>query len=1186
MRQTKLVVPAAGPVYIARARLDAVASRILSAPATVVRAGGGYGKTTIMRAWAELLGRSARIAWLALEPSDASASALLEALNAAFGSSFASGGGIAHLLERGEERVDRLVTALSNDLLAWTEENDVDVVLFVDDVQFIVDDQGATHALGAVLSSLPKRAHIVLATRVPLKFSPLAKMRSSGVVIEVDQADLRFTSDEAATLVGEQVSELYFERTDGWPIAVGLLAKLSDCDPTRSTFAFAQSRESLFEFLADEVVARLPAQLQISLQALAVPDSIDDEVAREYLDVPSAAVIISDLERYGLYFTMSGEGTWRLHSLFREYLLDRMAVSDGARLKELRTKCAAFLRRQGHNMAALDLILEAEAYDEIVQYAIDTFVSIRLTDRFRPFIRLMARIPDEIFQKKPELHRFFAIALRRDGKTEEALTQLQTCYERALTQENYLLACVAQIELGISVDDFFSVLRREYLRSERHFLQALALAESPELAEKPKARLYAHWHLGMVDACRGRFDQAVEHFEIAERIDIQSDTHNENVLVEFADVLGWSGHWQRALEKAELAEDLLCMGGGDMHVGRALLAQARALRALSIDRPRSLEVARAAVAQLVATDAHEELAAAHALVVECALALNPGDLDVAQRALHDARAALAVHPNRSHEFRVALAEYAIADYVDDGSARDEVIQKMRRVATANDDPWQQAMVLLSEGARLVSSSPERAKAAYILAAQRFGDVGDAYSRALAEIGIYAARLALHDLDIASLAKIIFTLAESGLIYALSGAPDQAAAFLAFAMRTDGPREIVDLLADSALSRPEHLFALLGDSTLPSPQRSRLMPVLVRADARAAREIALAWRSSSDETLIAAAREALAALPGEAVPELQVDVVGPLCARIGDETLFETDQRWGRRRSVELLRLLAISDAPLTRDAVISALWPDNPTSSDTTFRVTLHLLRRALQPDVEGPGDYIAYDGTVLRLRPEVFIGTDAARAMRAFRDAALGYERRDADRAREAAEYAVGIFERAPREESVTDWLRPHVRAWRDHALKALNLCARIARDAGSTTRELDFLERAYNVDSLDEESAISLIDALMASGRPGASKAVYEAYRKRLWDQLGVAPGPAVVERYARLVSRVTNEPSTTALSDREREVVDLIGQGCSNKEIAAKLSLSVWTVNNHVAKILRKLNVQSRAAAVAAVGHSLDG
>jgi NarL family two-component system response regulator LiaR len=55
---------------------------------------------------------------------------------------------------------------------------------------------------------------------------------------------------------------------------------------------------------------------------------------------------------------------------------------------------------------------------------------------------------------------------------------------------------------------------------------------------------------------------------------------------------------------------------------------------------------------------------------------------------------------------------------------------------------------------------------------------------------------------------------------------------------------------------------------------------------------------------------------------------------------------------------------------------------------------------------------------------------------------------------------------------------------------------------------------------------------------------------------------------------------LTIREREIADLVAEGRSNADIAAALSLSVYTVKNHVSNILMKLAVQSRTEAAAVI------
>jgi two-component system nitrate/nitrite response regulator NarL len=71
------------------------------------------------------------------------------------------------------------------------------------------------------------------------------------------------------------------------------------------------------------------------------------------------------------------------------------------------------------------------------------------------------------------------------------------------------------------------------------------------------------------------------------------------------------------------------------------------------------------------------------------------------------------------------------------------------------------------------------------------------------------------------------------------------------------------------------------------------------------------------------------------------------------------------------------------------------------------------------------------------------------------------------------------------------------------------------------------------------------------------------------------ALLQRVASVASRrVPARPETSArLTARELEIVALLGDGLSNKQIARRLSIEVPTVKNHVHNILEKLHVSSR-------------
>lgn len=73
----------------------------------------------------------------------------------------------------------------------------------------------------------------------------------------------------------------------------------------------------------------------------------------------------------------------------------------------------------------------------------------------------------------------------------------------------------------------------------------------------------------------------------------------------------------------------------------------------------------------------------------------------------------------------------------------------------------------------------------------------------------------------------------------------------------------------------------------------------------------------------------------------------------------------------------------------------------------------------------------------------------------------------------------------------------------------------------------------------------------------------------------GPAV----AALLRNVVANPSTASaadfLTDREREILQLVAESHSTKEIAAKLIISVKTVDNHRTNLMRKLNLHDVAS-----------
>lgn len=86
----------------------------------------------------------------------------------------------------------------------------------------------------------------------------------------------------------------------------------------------------------------------------------------------------------------------------------------------------------------------------------------------------------------------------------------------------------------------------------------------------------------------------------------------------------------------------------------------------------------------------------------------------------------------------------------------------------------------------------------------------------------------------------------------------------------------------------------------------------------------------------------------------------------------------------------------------------------------------------------------------------------------------------------------------------------------------------------------------------------------------------RRLMQGEIVISPG--IAARLATdLVGMLRGQDEAVRLTTREREVLDLLAEGLSNKEISERLVVSQATVKDHVGALLRKLGATSRLQAV---------
>ena len=194
----KVSVPAEGPAVLTRTRLEDRLDDARHRRLTLVTAGNGLGKTTLLATWA----RKQTCAWYAVGPEDRDpavlARGLLEAarvrvprLDPASVAPSPTGADLTIPSEgRAALAADQVITMLG-------ERLDVDLTLVLDDVHELAGSDAACRMLADLVREGPSRLHLVFSSRTDPPFG-VARLRSQGVAQDVPGSALRFTEAETS----------------------------------------------------------------------------------------------------------------------------------------------------------------------------------------------------------------------------------------------------------------------------------------------------------------------------------------------------------------------------------------------------------------------------------------------------------------------------------------------------------------------------------------------------------------------------------------------------------------------------------------------------------------------------------------------------------------------------------------------------------------------------------------------------------------------------------------------------------------------------------------------------------------------------------------------------------------------------------------------------------------------------
>jgi LuxR family maltose regulon positive regulatory protein len=431
---TKLAVPSTRVSLVPRPRLSERLEEGLGPQLILVSAPAGFGKSTLLGTWvAELSGSGRPMAWYSLNSADNDPAQFWRYFFTAIDLLQPGSGkrALALLDSPQAPPIEAILTTLLNELVDLS----TDAALVLDDYH-LIESQTIHEALTFLIDHLPPRMSLVIATRMdpPL---PLPRMRARGEMTELRAADLRFTPEEAATFLNQVMGlELSAEdtaglegRTEGWiaGLQMAALAMQNHTDVSGFIAAFAGSNRHVLDYLAEEVLARQPEELQTFLLETSILDRMRAPLCNAIIGRADGQTALERLEHANLFvIPLDDERNWyRYHHLFVEVLRQRLRQEHPDLVSVLHRRACEWFERQGLVGEAINHALAAQDWERALRLIESNGVTVVLSRQVQTMLGWIDRVPEELARERPVLCTIRALALVLSNRPDAAEASLR-----------------------------------------------------------------------------------------------------------------------------------------------------------------------------------------------------------------------------------------------------------------------------------------------------------------------------------------------------------------------------------------------------------------------------------------------------------------------------------------------------------------------------------------------------------------------------------------------------------------------------------------------------------------------------------------------------------------------------------------------------------------------------------------
>jgi LuxR family transcriptional regulator, maltose regulon positive regulatory protein len=424
--RSKFEMPRSNVRLICRDRLMTKMASWGSIDLGVVVGPAGYAKSTTIAEWCRIQqGHGSIIAWLSLDEADAEPAQFLSYVIASLS---AAGIGMQGLEAGAEEGF--FAGGIASALTAMMDAISLvaaPVVLVLDDYHRL-DSERVDDLLKTFLVSRPSNLSIIVATRNALSFD-LGHLLASGRAAELGSDALRFTREELTAVfptgTSDEVLDLLYQRTEGWPVAVQLAKLLVTDSPTTEHLQnFQGNTGHIATYLTDQIVSGLAPELQQFLCLTSPLESYNAELACAVTQREDARVLMEQLEPLSaLVVRIEEKGTtFRYHRLFAEYLQNELHRRNGREAVEgVHRRASLWYETNGYMTDAVKHGRDAGDFDRCAQLVEGAGGWELILFGGIGYLRgLLQHVPESVAQSYPRILLAKAYLSLKDGLLAEA----------------------------------------------------------------------------------------------------------------------------------------------------------------------------------------------------------------------------------------------------------------------------------------------------------------------------------------------------------------------------------------------------------------------------------------------------------------------------------------------------------------------------------------------------------------------------------------------------------------------------------------------------------------------------------------------------------------------------------------------------------------------------------------------